>query len=299
MGSQLDTHRIARLAAAQHGVLDHAQLVACGATPRMIQQRLEAGIWHVVHRGVYGIGHEPLTRDARRLAACRALGRGGVLSDRAAAAMWSVLQDPRRLEVTIASAAGLTHRDEIRVHRRRLHRREWTTVRAIPVTTLRRTLLDLGATATRSALERAFEEAQVRHHLRPAELGADLAARRGHRGSARVRALLLDAVEPGEIESVLELRFLELCAAYALPRPVTQAEFAPWRADFLFPDAQLVVETDGWRFHQTAAARRRDARKTTALEALGLRVLRLTWRDVADEPATTAGRVRQALAWTR
>ena len=53
---------------------------------------------------------------------------------------------------------------------------------------------------------------------------------------------------------------------------------------------RLVVETDGYDFHRTAAARRRDARKDEAMRGLGLTVVRLTWADVMALPAATAQR---------
>ena len=64
--------------------------------------------------------------------------------------------------------------------------------------------------------------------------------------------------------------------------------------DFLWPDHGLVVETDGYEFHRTAAARRRDALKDEFLRAAGLTVIRLTWADVIERPAQTAARVRDA-----
>ncbi|MEA2134310.1 MAG: hypothetical protein QOC68_2219, partial [Solirubrobacteraceae bacterium] len=64
-----------------------------------------------------------------------------------------------------------------------------------------------------------------------------------------------------------------------------------WTPDFLWPDRGLVVETDGYDFHRTAAARRRDARKDEAMRGLGLTVVRLTWADVTARPAATSRRV--------
>lgn len=56
----------------------------------------------------------------------------------------------------------------------------------------------------------------------------------------------------------------------------------------------VVVETDGERWHATAARRARDRRKTTDLEALGLIVVRVTWRELVDDPAALAARIRAA-----
>jgi hypothetical protein len=160
------------------------------------------------------------------------------------------------------------------------------------VTSLCRTVLDLAAVLSERELAGVFEEAQVRHRLRPSALAAALAAGRRRQGAARIRALLAGAVDPGQVESVLELRFLALCAAHGLPRPLTQVRIGPWRVDFRFPAVRVAVETDGARFHATAAKPARDARKDAALAAAGIAVLRATWEDIARRPAEVAARVR-------
>jgi very-short-patch-repair endonuclease len=196
------------------------------------------------------------------------------------------------LDVTVPT--GRASRAGIVVHRARIEPHERTVRDGIPTTTLPRTLLDLAAVLDARTLARAFEEAQVQHRLRPAVLAGALASSPGRRGATRLRALLADAVEPGQVESVLELRFLELCAAHDLPRPRTQAQLGPWRVDFWFPSLRVAVETDGARFHATAAKRARDARRDAALEAAGVRVLRLRWADVTGDPAGAAAAVRAA-----
>jgi len=135
----------------------------------------------------------------------------------------------------------------------------------------------------------------VQSGLLPAAVAAEVVMRPGHRGSGRLRIVLQGAVDPADVRSVLELRFLRLCAAHGIPRPRVNEPIRRWRPDFLWPEAGLVVETDGARFHGTAAKRRRDARKDEELRAMGLRVIRLRWTDVAARPDQTADRIRHAL----
>jgi very-short-patch-repair endonuclease len=85
-----------------------------------------------------------------------------------------------------------------------------------------------------------------------------------------------------------------MCAAHGIARPQVNIKIGIWAPDFLWPDRRLVVETDGYDFHRTAAARRRDARKHEELRSLGLTVVRLTWSDVVERPAPTAQRIRDA-----
>jgi very-short-patch-repair endonuclease len=57
-----------------------------------------------------------------------------------------------------------------------------------------------------------------------------------------------------------------------------------------------VVETDGYEFHRTVAARRRDAAKDEFLRGEGFTVVRLTWADVTERPDPTAARILTSVA---
>src|SRR3954454_1759252 len=85
-GKGATDRRIAALASAQHGVASRAQLASLGLTRNEIDNRTAAGRLHVVHRGVYAVGHTVLTLNGRWMAAT--LATGGVLSHGSAAAAW-------------------------------------------------------------------------------------------------------------------------------------------------------------------------------------------------------------------
>jgi very-short-patch-repair endonuclease len=169
-----------------------------------------------------------------------------------------------------------------------------TVHRGIPVTTPIRTLLDLAAVLSLNALARAFEQSQVLLHLPPAPLGAEVLSRPRQRGNAKLRRILAGAVDPADVRSVLELRFLRMCAAHRIPRPQVNVRIGAWTPDFLWPDIGLVVETDGLDFHRTPAARPRDRLKDEFLRSIGLDVIRVTWADVTEMTAQTAARLRVA-----
>ena len=221
-----------------------------------------------------------------------ALGDEAVLSYTAAAALWGMLRGGAVTEVTVPTTAGHLRRDGILVHRQRLPAAHVTAHRGIPVTTPIRTLLDLAAVASLNELFKAFEQAKVRLHMPPAPLAAEVISRPRRRGNAKLRRILSGSVDPADVRSVLELRFLRMCAAHGIPRPQVNVRIDAWTPDFFWPDRRLVVETDGYEFHRTAAARRRDARKAEAMRELGLTVVRLTWSDVVERPEVTAKRIR-------
>jgi very-short-patch-repair endonuclease len=285
---------IRRIAERQHGNVTRAQLDAIGLTKGDIEERLEQGWLIRRHTGIYAVGHVPRTRASRWLAAVLALGNGAVLSHVAAGAHWRILPGAAITEVIVPTTAGHPKRDGIVVHRQRLPASHVTVHRGIPVTTPIRTLLDLAAVLSLGALAKAFEQAQVVLQLPPGPLAAEVLSRPRQRGNAKLRRILVGAVDPADVRSVLELRFLRLCASYGIPRPQVNVRIGAWTPDFLWPDRAVVVETDGFDFHRTAAARRRDAIKDEFLRSVGLDVIRLTWADVTERPSETAARVRDA-----
>ena len=67
------------------------------------------------------------------------------------------------------------------------------------------------------------------------------------------------------------------------------------RADFAWPEAMLMLECDGQRWHDPDDARDRDRRRDNEAARLGWRVLRVTWDDVVNRPAYVVALVRDAL----
>lgn len=289
------SHRVAQLARRQHGHVSNAQLREVGLDDDAIKARAGAGWLIPRHREVYAVGHVPRTREAAWAAAVLALGPGALLSHLAAGALWRIVRGAVETHVTIAPELGRRHRDGIVVHRQAVPGAHRATHDAIPCTNLLRTLLDLAALLPLRGLASSFEEAQVIHKLSPELLAAEVLSRRGHRGTAKLKVILDGAVDPAGVRSILELRFLRLCAAHGIERPAVNERIGIWTPDFLWERDKVVVETDGVDFHRSPAKRRRDAEKDDALAALGFTVIRLRWADVVGRPLHTAARLRVAL----
>ncbi|HEX9109365.1 MAG TPA: type IV toxin-antitoxin system AbiEi family antitoxin domain-containing protein, partial [Longimicrobiales bacterium] len=119
--------RIAVLAAGQHGVVTHAQLLQAGLTPWAISRRARGGRLRTLHRGVYLVGPVALPRTSE-MAAVLACGPGAVLSHASAAALWALrAAEQGRVDVTVAACRRT--RSGIRLHRvRRLGDEERRTV---------------------------------------------------------------------------------------------------------------------------------------------------------------------------
>ena len=90
-GKVASDRAIAELAGAQHGVASRSQLRTLGVTRNEIDRRLAIGRLHVLHRGVYAVGHRVLTVEGRWMAAVLACGSNAVLSHATAAAVWDLM----------------------------------------------------------------------------------------------------------------------------------------------------------------------------------------------------------------
>jgi len=119
---------------------------------------------------------------------------------------------------------------------------------------------------------------------------------RGRRGVTRLRRLIEGADHPMLTRSEAEERFLALVRAGELPPPEVNVLVDGYEVDFLWRDKGLVVEVDGFQFHSSRRAFERDRRRDADLQTAGFSVLRLTWRQVVDEPYATIARTARALS---
>lgn len=290
-----DTRSISALASRQIGIVRAEQLHALGLSEDRRRTLLGSGFLHRCYDDVFAVGHTALSQNALYLAAAWALGPDGAIAHHSAAAHLGLTKPGGLIHVVVPTYNGRPNRGNIHVHRQRLRPRERWTPGGVPCTTVCRTVMDIAASDPR-LLNSVFEEAQVRYKLSPSLVAAELVMRPNHRGTGRLRLLLDDAVDPGQVQSILELRFLKLCQAYGLPRPLTQVWFGRWRADFWFREQRVVVETDGKRWHATQAKRRRDRRKDADIQAAGQTVLHLRWVDVVDRSGSVAAALHRAFA---
>jgi very-short-patch-repair endonuclease len=274
----------------QHGVITHTQLRSLGFSAGALRHRVGAGRLHSVHRGVYALGRSDLPVEGRWMAAVLACGPGALLSHSSAAALHGLLSTARAsVDVTISRRVGLT-RSGIAVHRStKLGLADRAEVSGIPCTSVPRTLLDLATVASRPALERACDQAEVRRLIDWEAMEELLARARGRGGVGSLRAVL-GATDAGQglTRSELERRFVALCRDAALPSPAVNQWLTvageEMQVDFVWRGPRVVVETDGFRTHGTRQAFQRDRRRDRLLALEGWRVIRFSWNDVVNVP---------------
>jgi hypothetical protein len=300
--------RIEGRARSQHGVITRAQLLGLGLSSNQVLAMTRRGDLITLHRGVYrlGIVEAPL---ARQMAAVLACGPGAALGGLHAAARWRLLPDPPpSLPIDLIVAGADTGvRPGIRRFRTRrpLPPDERTILERIPITTIARTVLDLaGLHAAGRLPERDLEQGLAAAHQRDRHLRGHLisliARYPTRRGTAALRRLLTASGSPAFTRSEAEARALALFRSAGLPRPEVNA--APhgasgrrYELDFLWRQARLAVEIDGYAHHADRDAFERDRRRDADLAAAGLTVIRVTWRQLEDEPEAVVARVALAL----
>ncbi|MBA3839825.1 MAG: DUF559 domain-containing protein [Thermoleophilaceae bacterium] len=288
-----DAH-IARIAAAQRGLVTRDQLLAAGLGRGAVAHRLTSGRLHRLHRGVYLVGHPVAPTLAHELAAVLTCGEGAILSHRSAAVVWELLRPTDGPEHVTVPAQNRRRRPCLRVHSTsRLGPEDTTTRRGIPITTPSRTVLDLAQVAEQRELARALDEAETRRLIRREALLAVLDREPGHRGAAVLRALI-DGGRGGSLtRSEAEERMLALIRVAALPRPRVNARLGRYEVDLLWERERLVVEVDGYAFHSLPSAFERDRLRDAELGSAGYRVMRVTWRQIVEgrKSGSVGGRV--------
>jgi hypothetical protein len=190
----------------------------------------------------------------------------------------------------------LTHGDRrpkgITVHRcATLARRDLTVRLGIRVTSPARTLLDCAPTLAN--LRRTVNDARIARLLKRSQI-ADVTNRNpAHRG-AKPLAEIIQAGR-GPTRSEFEDAFGDLCARYQLPTPTFGASPNGHEVDAYFPQHNLIVELDGWDFHQDRGAFETDRERDAEHLAHGIPTVRITWERLEDTPDREARRLAQIL----
>jgi Transcriptional regulator, AbiEi antitoxin len=282
---------LGRMARRQHGLVTRKQLLAAGISKEEIRRRIQKGALLVVHRGVYRVGHRAPSIEARYLAAVLACGDGAVLSGQAAGYLWGLIKGSAPPpEVTTPKDRKVKG---IRTRRARHGEINGTKSRGIPITTVPRTLVDLASLLQLEDLARACHEAGVLHDTSPRQVEKVLMKRPNTPGAKQLRRVM-----HGDVHvtlSALERRFLKRLDEAGLPRPVTNKPAGGRRVDCRWPEHNLTVELDSYRYHSSRHAWELDRRRERDAYARGDDFRRYTRNDVFEDPEPILAELRGLL----
>jgi hypothetical protein len=233
----------------------------------------------MIFRGIYAVGHDAIPVRGRLVAGLLVAGDGAALSHRTAAYVLTLLPSmPPFVEVTTTRRPP---RNRPRLVFHPATTLETTRRHDLPLTTPIRTLRDLAATRPAEEVERAASEALVLKLVTK----DDLASQQGLGAAALAR---LVGAGIGPTRSRLERAFLKAVVKLGLPEPLVGHRIGPYTVDFFWPSHDLVVETDGDRYHGHVIAVRRDSRRDAYLQLRGCVILRVPEQELPGAPPTVA-----------
>ncbi len=295
--------KVAAFASRQHGVITRGQLLDAGFTRQMVDRRVRSGRLRPLHWGVYLLGAlvgplEPVR--AREMAAVLACGGRAFASHENGALLWGLLHVERDASVHVTvEGVDRGRRPGICAHRVVvLAAEDAAEVDGVPVTSPARTLVDIAARVRPRVLEQAMAEAERKELVTPGDVLAALNRKGRARGAPLLRRMIMARESPAFTRSTAEERLLALVRRGRLPAPQTNVQVAGTEVDFLWPDERVTVEVDGFAYHSSRRSFENDRRRDARLMALGLRIVRVTWRQLNDEPDAVLVRLAQTLVWT-
>ena len=285
--------RLVALASNQLGVVTAGNIAACEVPRTLLCRRLETGEWIRLHRGVFKISSSHATVDELEMAAILAAGNGAVLSHRSAAARLGldVSRHPS-VQITMPVSRRAPRLVGVQVWRSRdLPASDVTKRGPLRLTHLARTIIDLASLLDDKCLRAALDSALRRRRSHLVWISQLLNQRgNGRRGADHLRRLIAEYQDGDEVpDSVLESFALQLarttCRQPKLHWNVCDGEQRRVaEVDLAWPEVQLCVQLDGWKWHSSREAFVEDRARDRAVQRLGWMVLRYTWHEVSSDP---------------
>lgn len=281
------------------------ELAALGVSESTIRRMRRSGFLVALGRNVVGLSAES-DRFAQRCVAAVLLHPGAVLSHQTAGQLHGLPVADDHIHLTVEHGTR-TKGEGIVLHRTAaLEAHEWSPKDGHRVTRPARTLCDLAGVASGDDHYRwLVMEAVAKGTVSAAGLLAchDRLKGVGRSGSARRGRVLFELFDESLLvsESQMERRFRRLVreagiSGLELPfRP-------PWFdgrygiVDGAIPDAKVIIELDGRRWHATLERFDNDRARDRVAAENGWRVLRFTWADVVDRPEVILASLRAVVS---
>lgn len=296
---------VAALARSQYGAFNRAQAEACGWSRQAIRRRVREGHWKEPLAAVYQLASVASCHPQEVLVACLWAGPLAAASHRTAAGLWGFYEN-RAQTIDVITARKIARPPlGIQVHRTApLTAADVTTMGALSVTKPERTLMALAGVVSVSELELSIDDALRKRLITLAGLRSQLETLgcRGRNGTANMRRLLEARPDGyGPTDSRLEDAFLRLLRKHGVLLPQRQREIRRksqliGRIDFVYVEARIAIELDGYGFHSDRTAFQRDRARNNQLALEGYLPLRYTWDDIHKRPLRVIEELSEALS---
>lgn len=270
---------IARIAGEQERLITLAQLYALGLSHDQIRRRVQRGLLHVLHRGVFIVGPPNITPKGHLKGALLTLGATSFLTHRTSIAIQGLRSiDTRNIHVTVV-ADHTPKRPGLIIHRTSSepHRHEIRSRFGLRYSSLARALIEVAPQETPEELTRLITEGIHRNLVDFRSIQEAIARHKGEPGIGKLRQVLRPYLATTPRKSGLEVSFDKVIG----PDP----RFPPYEKnvragghewDVVFRQQQLVVELDGRPYHTAIKDMDNDRAKDTWVQLHGMRIMRIT-----------------------
>lgn len=286
--------RLDEFAARQYGVVSRAQARSVGMTDEMLQRRVDSGRLIRLVAGVYAYASAP-PKWERQVAAAVLSRPRAIVAGRSAASLHS-FEGVTRSKPEILVPARSTGRSPVARLIRDVHFDEIATTRVagFQVTTIAETIWTMSPRLPLPRLERLVDSQLAARRVVVGDFDAILDRIDGERrpGGPKLRSVLadrrLDSYQPATTE--LEAHLYPLLDRPEIPPytrqcPIQLDEGIDAVLDAFIGFWGMIVEADGRRWHTRRADFERDRLRDNAALAMGLIVVRFTYRMLVDDPA--------------
>lgn len=281
----------------QHGLITRGQALEAGLTEHEIRYLLRSQRLERIGHCLYGApGHRASWRRDLWAAWLHA-GPGSVISHHSAGRLRGfpeceagrrqlIVPDKRRHPPDGVQWFRITDLDDA----------DADLVDGLPVTTPTRTVVDLAGDIRIARLRLLVERGVIERQFTIEGVGATLGrVRRKGKPGVRALSVVLDDLGPGErvprselerlLDAVIELSGLP---APAREHPLPGAGPVEGFVDRCWPEACLIVEADGRRWHERRQQMVRDHDRDLQAQVAGYETTRLMWEQLRHDPRGTA-----------
>jgi hypothetical protein len=255
------------------------QLRAEGWSRQRIQHWCHKEGWRQIHDGVWAVGHAPLSRRQRWIAAVLTAPNTFLAGHAAGLCHGFAEGEPNRVCVVRPGSGGPRRYPGLLVTRSTVLEGHTTHLDGIPILTAPRALIDHTRGLRPWQRGRAFRESIRLRTTTADEIAKTILALRGRRGT-RALAALCDryaTIPYHRCRSDAEGRALEILHDAGLPAPQVNVRVATREADLVWRRRKLIVEVDSMEYHQFTD---QDLEKQALWEGAGYVVRRIWANDV-------------------